>query len=187
MDQDLVVRAQHGDLAAFESMVVTTHPRLHGIALGILRDAALAEDAAQQALIAIWRHIRRLRDPAKFESWSYRLLVNACYDEARRKPGWVPEAELPATSEPVASDALVGVFHRDQLERGFRRLTLEHRAVIVLRHLLGMTPEDVADALGISRGTVYARLRRAESAMRAALEADTRPPTPTTPRMGVAP
>lgn len=178
MDQDLVVRAQHGDLAAFESMVVTTHPRLHGIALGILRDAALAEDAAQQALIAIWRHIRRLRDPAKFESWSYRLLVNACYDEAKRTPGVVPEAEMPATSEPVASDAFVGVVHRDQLERGFRRLSLEHRAVIVLRYLYDLPMEQVALALDVPLGTAASRLHRALDHLRAGLEADARPLMP---------
>ena len=176
MDQDLVVRAQQGDLAAFESMVVTTHPRLHGIALGILRDAALAEDATQQALIAIWRHIRRLQDPAKFESWSYRLLVNACYDEAKRKPGWVPEAEMPATSEPVASDAFVGVVHRDELERGFRRLSLEHRAVIVLRYLYDLPMDQVAQVLNVPLGTAASRLHRAMDHLRAGLEADARPP-----------
>lgn len=180
MDQHLVERIQHGDLAAFESMVVTTFPRLHGIALGILRDATLAEDATQQALIAIWRHVRRLRDPAKFESWSYRLLVNACYDEAKRKPGWIPEAEMPVVVEPFASDAFLGVVNRDQLERGFRRLSLEHRAVIVLRYLHDLPMEQVARALDVPLGTAASRLHRAMDRLRAALEADARPPIPTT-------
>jgi len=68
MDQDLVVRAQHGDQRAFESLAVASHPRLYRLAQGILGNPHLAEDATQQACLDIWRDIRRLRDPAKFEA-----------------------------------------------------------------------------------------------------------------------
>jgi DNA-directed RNA polymerase specialized sigma24 family protein len=83
MDVDLVVQAQKGDRAAFESLTIASHPRLYRAALGILRDQHLAEDATQQALIEIWRYLRRLRDPAKYEAWSYRLLVRACVAEGK--------------------------------------------------------------------------------------------------------
>jgi len=180
MDQALVERAQNGDLAAFETLTVATHPRLFGVALGILRDPSVAEDATQQALITIWRHLRRLRDPAKFESWSYRLLVNACYDEAKRKPGWVPDAEMRPTDEPVASDAYLAVADRDQLDRGFRRLSMDHRSVIVLRYLHDLPLEQVAEALDVPLGTVASRLHRAMHLLRAGLEADARPPVQAT-------
>lgn len=178
MDQELVVRAQHGDQRAFESLTVTSHPRLFRVANCLLRDRDLAEDATQQACLDIWRHLPRLRDPAKFEGWSYRLLVNACYAEAKRTPKWLPDAAVPPDHEPRAADAFDAVLDRDQLERGFGHLSMEHRAVLVLRYLLDMAPDRVAETLGIPRWTVYSRLKRAERAMRSALEVDARPSAP---------
>jgi RNA polymerase sigma-70 factor (ECF subfamily) len=184
MDKDLVVQAQQGDQRAFESLAATNHARLFRVAQGILRDPHLAEDATQQAFLDIWRHLRRLRDPAKFEGWSYRLLVNACYDEAKRKPKWMPDSEMQATDEPRAGDAFGAVADRDQLDRGFEHLSLDHRAILVLRYLLDMTLEQVAEALGIPEGTAHSRMKRAMDALRAALEADARPETPERVRQG---
>jgi RNA polymerase sigma-70 factor (ECF subfamily) len=174
MDQDLVVRVQRGDERAFDSLTIADYPRLYRVANGVLGDPHLAEDATQQAFLAIWRGIPRLRDPAKYEGWSYRLLVRACYAEAKR---W-PDSESSVESrrvEPRTADASTMVADRDQLERGFQRLSMDHRVVLVLRFLLGMTPEEVGVTLGISRWTVYSRLDRATKAMRVALEADGRP------------
>jgi RNA polymerase sigma-70 factor (ECF subfamily) len=174
MDTDHVVQAQQGDRHAFESLTIAHHSRLFRVAYGILRDRHLAEDATQQAFFDIWRSLRHLKDPLKFEGWSYRLLVRACYAEAKRKPGWVPDEAMQSDDEPRARDAFGAVADRDLLERGFRHLSPEHRAVIVLRYLLDMTPEQVADTLDIPRTTVYSRLKRAILAMRAAMEADAR-------------
>ena len=174
MDKDLVVRAQHGDERAFESLTVTTYPRLFRVAQGILRDPTKAEDATQAAIVRIWQHLRRLRDPAKFEGWSYRLLVNACRDEARRAPGWAPIEAVTPDSQPRTPDSFGAIADRDQLERGFRRLSVEHRAVIVLRHLLDLPLEQIGEVLDIPAGTVGSRLNRAMASLRAALEADAR-------------
>jgi RNA polymerase sigma-70 factor (ECF subfamily) len=182
MDQDLVVRVQQGDEGAFEALATADYPRLHRVAYGVLGEPAAAEDATQQALLDVWRRLRRLRDPAKYEAWSYRLLVRACYAEAKRRPRWVPSDELLPAQEPRALDAYAVVADRDQLERGFRHLSMDHRVVLVLRFLLGLTPDEVAEAVGISRWTVYSRLRAAMKAMRAALEADARAVVPTTHR-----
>jgi RNA polymerase sigma-70 factor (ECF subfamily) len=175
MDQDLVTSAQQGDQCAFEALTVADQPRLFKVAYGILRDRHLAEDAVQQAFLDIWRHLPRLRDGAKYEVWSYRLLVRACYAEAKRKPKWVTDDELLQTDVLRAPDAYHEVIDRDALERGFQRLTIDHRAVIVLRYLLDMTTEEVADTLDIPRKTVYSRLDRAVQVMRGAIEADSRP------------
>jgi RNA polymerase sigma-70 factor (ECF subfamily) len=182
MDQDLVVRVQQGDQRAFEALATADYPRLHRVAYSVLGDPALAEDATQQAYLDIWRNLRRLRDPAKYEAWSYRLLVRACYAEAKRQPRWSPSDDLPPAQEPRAVDAYGVVADRDQLERGLRTLSMDHRVVLALRHLLGMTPEEVAATLGISRCAVYKRLRAATDAMRAALEADARTVAPTVGR-----
>lgn len=177
MDQELVTSAQRGDQRAFEALAVVDQPRLFKVAHGILRDRHLAEDATQQAFLDIWRHLPRLRDGAKYEAWSYRLLVHACYAEARRKPGWVTDHEIVETAVVLGPDAYHEVIDRDALERGFGRLTIDHRAVIVLRYLLDMTPEEIAATLDIPRKTVYSRLERAVQAMRGAIEADSRPVT----------
>jgi RNA polymerase sigma-70 factor (ECF subfamily) len=173
MDQVLLSRVQRGDEQAFESLTKADFPRLYRVARGVLGDPHLAEDATQQAFVEIWRGIPRLRDPAKYEAWSYRLLVRACSAEAKRRPDEeVIVASYPV--EPRASDAYVAISDRDQLERGLRRLSMDHRVVLVLRFLVGMSPERVAETLGVTRWTVYARSDRAMKAMRAALEADAR-------------
>ena len=105
MDQDLVVRVQQGDQRAFEALATADYPRLSEVAHGVLSDRSLAEDATQQALLDIWRDIRRLRDPSKYEGWSYRLLVRVCYAEAKRRPKWAPSDELSPADEPSAGDA----------------------------------------------------------------------------------
>ena len=186
MDQELVVRAQTGDQQAFRSLTVANHSRLYRVAFSILRDRHLAEDATQQAFLDIWRNLRRLDDPARFNGWSYRLLVHACYAEAKRKPSWVPETEIQPSQEPVARDEYGALIDRDFLERGFRKLSVEHRTVIVLRCLLDLPMEQVADALGVATGTVGSRLSRALEALRAALEAESRPAVPAPIRQEVA-
>jgi RNA polymerase sigma-70 factor (ECF subfamily) len=175
MDPELVIRAQNGDGQAFASLAVACGDRLHAIAHRILRDVDLAEDATQQALLAIWQNLPMLRDPARFEAWSYRLLVNACYDEGRRRRTWTPNLRVLHDDETAAPDALSQVHDRDQLERGFRRLSIDHRAVVVLHTYLGLSLEEVADTLGAPAGTVRSRLHYAVRAMRAALDADERP------------
>lgn len=172
MDQDLVIRAQQGDQRAFDALAFADYPRLFRVAHGILRDPSHAEDATQQAYLDIWRNIQRLRDPAKFEVWSYRLLVHACYAEARRIPRWVSDTVVPLGHEPRAADAYAAVIERDELEQGFRHLSVDQRAVIVLHYLLDMTLEQVAQTLGVRQGTVNSRLSRGMDAMRRAMGAD---------------
>jgi RNA polymerase sigma factor (sigma-70 family) len=174
MDHDLVLAAQKGDQQAFEALALRSHARLQRVAVGILRDPHLAEDAVQQALLGIWRDIRGLRDPARFEGWSYRLLVRICYAEAKRQPPWTSDTAVPEARVPVAADDYEAIAHRDQLERAFARMSVDHRAVVVLHRLRGMPLEQVAEILDVPVGTVKSRLSRAMEGLRAALEADTR-------------
>jgi RNA polymerase sigma-70 factor (ECF subfamily) len=169
-----VIRAQRGDGEAFASLAVACGDRLHAIAHRILRDVDLAEDATQQALLAIWQNLPKLRDPSRFEAWSYRLLVNACYDEGHRSGVWKPNLVV-LHEGAAAPDALGQVHDRDQLERSFRRLSIDHRAVVVLHTYLGLSLEEIADTLGARPGTIRSRLHYAVRAMRAALDADERP------------
>ena len=175
MQTDLVQRAQDGDEQAFASLVVAVGNRLHAVAHRILRDTDLAEDATQQALLAIWRDLPQLRDPQRFDSWSYRLLVRACYAEGRKSRSWAPNLRALPADELAAGEGLSSVIDRDQLDRGFRRLSIDHRAVVVLHHYLDMTIDEVAQTLGVPLGTVRSRLHYAMRSLRSALEADARP------------
>ena len=88
MDRDLVEQARRGDREAFAILARTHGDRLMAIAQRILRDVGRAEDAVQQTLVIAWRELPGLRDPDRFDAWLQRLLVNACYAEARRVRAW---------------------------------------------------------------------------------------------------
>ncbi len=176
MDADLVVRAQHGDKGAYGLIATEIAARFLAVARRILRDLDLAEDATQQALLTVWQDLPQLRDPARFDAWSYRLLVHACYAERRKEHRWAPNLRLLPVDEPASEGEVGSVVDRDQLERGFRRLSIDHRAVVVLHHYLDLPLDRVADILGIPVGTAHSRLHHAMRGLRAALDADARPP-----------
>jgi len=172
-----VDRAKLGDGEAFDALARTVGDRCMAIAYRILRDADLAEDAVQTALVTAWREIRTLRDPDRFEPWLHRILTNACYAEARRRSRWSADIRVLPMQEASNPGDLLTVDDRDQLERALRRLTLEQRAVLVFHHYLELSLPEVADRLGIPIGTVKSRLHYAMTALRASLEADARTPS----------
>ena len=175
MDTELVKRAQHGDREAFGLLAADVATRFLAISRRILRDLDLAEDATQQALVSVWRDLPQLRDPARFDAWSYRLLVRACYTEGRRSRAWSPNLRVLPADEPARAGELDAVISRDQLETAIRRLSVDHRTVLVLHHYADIPVDRVAQILEIPVGTAHSRLHHAMRAMRAALDADERP------------
>ena len=175
VDTKLVERAQHGDREAFGLLAADLATRFLAVSRRILRDRDLAEDATQQALVAIWRDLPQLRDPARFDAWSYRLLVHACYAEGRRSRAWSPNLRILPTDEPAESGGFDAIVQRDQLETAIRRLSVDHRTVLALHHYADLPLERVAQILEIPIGTVYSRLHHAMRGMRAAIDADARP------------
>jgi RNA polymerase sigma-70 factor (ECF subfamily) len=173
--EDLVVRAQGGDREAFASLVHATSDRLYGIATRILRDGDLAEDALQGALVTAWRQLPTLRDPARFEAWLRRLLVHACYAEARRRRSWTTNVRVLPVDGPVGPDGLLSVVERDALDRAFKRISVEQRAVFVLHHHVGLSLVEIAETLGVPAGTARSRLHYATRLLRAAVVADSEP------------
>ena len=174
MQPHLVERAMAGDHDAFAELARVRIGRLYALAVLILRDPGRAEDAVQEAMVAAWRDLSALRDPDRFDAWLRRLLVRACHREAqraRRRP--TIDIDL-RVIEPVVADGSGPLADRDQVERLFRRLDPDQRAVIVLHFYVGLPLTEVADALGIPVGTAKSRLHRATAAMRSALDADAR-------------
>src|SRR4026209_2610533 len=104
-----VEQAQRGDREAFAILARTRGDQLFGIARRILRDAGLAEDAVQQALVIAWRELRRLRDPDRFDAWLQRTLVHACFAEARRKRAWNSNIRVLPYDGPAGPDDLASL------------------------------------------------------------------------------
>ena len=178
MQADLVHRAVLGDRDAFASLAEAAVDRCYAIAFRILRDPQRAQDATQQALIGAWRDLPSLREADRFEAWLYRLVVHACYAEGRRNRRWTGTIGLIPTDRSTSPDPASSIVDRDELERGFRRLSPEHRAVIVLHHYAGYPLTEIALTLGVPVGTVRSRLHYATGQLRAAIEADARSLSP---------
>jgi RNA polymerase sigma-70 factor (ECF subfamily) len=172
--EELVLRARGGDHAAFERLAGMSVDRLYAVAHRVLRDAAAAEDAVQECLLRAWRDLRALRDPGRWDAWLYRLLLNACRDEQRRSQRRVVTVAVPSIDQVSDQDTAEAFEARDQLDRGFRRLSVEHRMALALHFYVGLRPGEVALVLGIPQGTVTSRLHYGSKALRAALEADLR-------------
>ncbi len=170
MDTELVIHARNGDQQAFAVLADSTYARLHQVAFRILRDRPAAEDATQQAVLTMWRDLPQLRDPERFEAWSYRLLVNACNSEFRRRRRSLPFIGGGSVHEPVAADDYSRLVDRDQLERGFAGLSLDHRVVLTLRYYLDLPLKTIAETLDVPVGTVDSRIHRALARMRQTLE-----------------
>ena len=171
MQSDLVRRAQRGDEEAFAALVPGMTDRLLGIAYRILRDPDAAEDATQQALLIAWRKLPSLREPDRFDAWIYRLLVNACYAEVARRRTQVMPLRLLSADAAVADSTRQSV-ERDRLERGFSRLSVAHRTIVVLRVHAGLSFEEIAEMVDIPIGTARSRLHYALRTLRTAIEAD---------------
>lgn len=173
MDRSLVELARHGDRDAFATLVREVSRSLFSVAYRILRDSELAEDALQNALILAWRQLPHLKDPDRFEAWIHRILVHACYAQARRDRQY-SNVRLLDDHGASSSDGSRSLADRDELEHAFRRLTVDQRAVFVMHHYLGLPLVEVAETLGIPAGTARSRLHYATRLLRALIEADAR-------------
>ena len=174
MDRVTVEAAQRGDREAFVDLIRTRADHLFALCHRILRDIDRAEDSFQDALVIAWRDLPKLRDPDRLDAWLRRLFVNVCLEHATRDRRRTSILRVLPVDGPAAPDQLLSVGDRDQLERGFRRLAPEQRAILVLHHFVGYAPAEIAELLGIPHGTARSRLHNAHRAMRAALDADAR-------------
>ena len=138
MQRDLVISARAGDHEAFTALIGGAIDRLYAVARLIVRDDDRARDAVQDALLRAWTGLPGLRDPDRFDAWLQRLLVHACYRAARQERSR-RIIEIHVDVDGASRDAQGGLALRDQLERGFLRLSPDQRAVLVLHYYLDLT------------------------------------------------
>jgi RNA polymerase sigma-70 factor, ECF subfamily len=174
---DLVERARRGDREAFDVLMLEVIDRLFSIARLVAQDTDIAEDAVQEALVRCWRDLPTLRDVARFEPWLRRLLLNSVAEQFRSRRRFEANVKL-LRVEPSVTDASADLADRDELERAFRALSIDHRTIVVLHHYLGLSVTEVASNLGIPSGTAKSRLHYAMEALRATLESDARDRSP---------
>jgi RNA polymerase sigma-70 factor (ECF subfamily) len=159
-ERALVRGAQQGDALALEALFRLHWPRAHRAAYLVVHDAAAAEDIAQESFLAAVRALDRFDRRRPFGPWLHRIVVNRAIDHARAR-SLRREQELgDAPAVPAASNGI-----DRELLAAIRALPAEQRAVLVLRHLLGYTPGEIARVLELPRGTVNSRLRRALDAL----------------------
>ena len=154
--------------ADFGSLVMARVGDAYRLARAILLDDGEAEDAVQEASLAAWRRQGTLRDPARFDAWFERILVNQCRDQLRRRKRTVQLAAPPIGFEAAADPIDTGA--DAELDQAIGALDADHRIVVVMRYWQDRTVEDIADRLGIPTGTVKSRLHHALKRVRAHLE-----------------
>lgn len=182
-DEALVRRAQTGDAAAFARLVATRIDRCYRLAWSILSNDADAADATQEAFVAAWRQLPRLRDPAAFEGWLNRIVANAARMARRHRvrlrevsvqPAYPDDQSSPAERQPDARahTAIDDVANNDAIGRAFDRLRPQDRIILVLHHVEERPVAEIARSLGIPVGTAKWRLHAARSALEKAMEAE---------------
>jgi len=176
MRAELVERARDGDANAFGELAAGEVQRLLVVARLIVGDRDLADDVVQETLVRCWRYLPTLRDIDRFEGWLSRILMRAVADQSKRQRRPAEVSMEAMLIEPATMDEVSAVDDREQLDRGFRQLSIDHRSIVVLHQYLGLSMVEVGDLLGIPEGTAKSRYHYAMSALRAALEADGRVP-----------
>lgn len=170
-DPARIGRARKGDAAAFEALVEARVGPMTRTAMAILGRQDEALDAVQDALVIAWRELASLRDPAAFDAWLTRILVNRCKrglrGVVRRRVREMPPDEVAASAhEPSSADARVsGIGERDALERAFGRLTIDERTILVLHHLDRRSVAGTTAVISAPANAVEARMLAARSSL----------------------
>ncbi len=139
------------------------------LAWAILNDTGDADDATQDAFALAWRNRRSLRDPARFDAWFGRILVNVCRQRLRQRSRQLTKW-LDIEAGPAISDAGQPTSDRDAISRAMVRLDADHRIVVILRYWADLTVEEIAARLDVPAGTVKSRLHYALRSLRPRLE-----------------
>ncbi|QNT76863.1 RNA polymerase sigma factor [Dehalogenimonas etheniformans] len=168
----LVRRCQDGDAEAFRALVEAYKNALFGVAFLMTRDRGMAEDAIQEALVQIWKHLPSLRDPARIKSWMMRIVVNEVNQQLRKKrvPSLpIEAADIPCDDDPV-ENRIISAERRRKIQEALSGLPREQREAIVLRFYSDLSVPEIAAATGAREGTIKSRLHRALENLNEALQ-----------------
>ena len=162
---DLIEACPKGNRAAFRRLFEAYRKRVYSTARHILGSDAAAKDATQQVFLTVWRHLGRFQSEGEFSPWLYRVVVNTCLSERRR---WRRYADH-EPEEGIAGARQEQVVMAREVEAALGRLSYKLRVPLVLRHVEGLSYDEIAEVLGCSAGTVASRLSRGQQALARAL------------------
>ena len=181
-EQELVAQARRGDESAFEALVTENEKRIYNLCRRLTGNQEDAAELTQEAFLNAWRGLGRFQGESSFSTWLYRLATNACIDflrkEKRRQSlsmtvSLDDEEEARQVELPDERYAPEGALERAEARRavaeGLERLTLEHRQVLVMREIHGLSYAEIGQVLGLEEGTVKSRIARARGALRKVL------------------
>src|SRR5262249_55540066 len=165
-DLNLVRAAQRGDRNAFRALVERHQRGVFGVALGMLRNPEDARDACQEVFLRAHRRLAGYAGDAAFFTWLYRIAVNTCIDELRRRRADLRELDdsLP-TSDPDPADEVITRELRQEIGAALEQLSAPHRTVLILREVEGLSYDEIASVVGCPKGTVMSRLFHARRRM----------------------
>ena len=177
-ERDLIRQCQKGDVQAFRQLVERYEDRIYGLACSILGDPEAAKDAAQEAFIRVYRALKSFEGRSSFYTYLYRIATNVCLTFAQReqrRPDRVSIEGMQEASD-MALDRFLGTDEpqndieriglREEIQKVLDYLSSDHRAVVVLKDIEGLSQEEIADVLDVSVGTVKSRLSRARARLR---------------------
>ena len=177
-DAVLVPDALAGDRRALDALLRQQYPAIHALCRRMTGNDADAADAAQDALVAVVRGLHRFDGRSRFSTWVYRVTVNTCLDELRRRRRRPEPRDLdsPAFSTAAAATAVDGtVADRVDVDAALRALPPDFRAAVVLRDLCGLDYAEIAEVLAVPPGTVRSRIARGRAALADRLGNPSRP------------
>ena len=167
IDGRIIEACQHGDRAAFQLLFETYKDKVFSIAVYSSGDRAVAEDVTQQIFLKLFTAIRQFRGDSEFTTWLYRLVVNACVDERRRRRRWLPLTETATMSDPGEKKPQEKQYARLEVAEAVRaaigELKPRFRLPILLKYIEGLSYDEIAGVMGCSKGTVASRLNRGHS------------------------
>ncbi|MCX5127970.1 RNA polymerase sigma factor [Streptomyces sp. NBC_00193] len=171
-DERLIKAAQDGDVTSLTTVVMESQPHVRRFALSLCSSPQDAEDAAQEALIILYRKIGTLRATGALASWMFRIVRNECLRQVRLLLARSDEAPAhPESADPSAEDAVLRGLEAERIAAAVSALPRDQRQVLILRDVQGLSGKAVADALGLSTAAMKSRLHRARAALRHTLTA----------------
>ncbi|MDD3766584.1 MAG: sigma-70 family RNA polymerase sigma factor [Eubacteriales bacterium] len=167
-ENELIAKAAKGDISAFEQLVADYQSMVYNIALKLLCNTEDAADAAQDALIKVYRNIGSFNGKSKFSTWIYRITYNTCLDKMRKSKNQEYEL-LDDTAVDTASTPQSALMDKERaqiIQKAIYSLPHDQKTVIVMRDIHGLSYDEIADVLNCSLGTVKSRINRARIKLR---------------------
>lgn len=170
MEKTLIAKAAKGDTRAFERLIIPYEKKVYRIAWHVFRHDEDASDAAQEVFVKLYRNLGKFRFDSAFSTWLYRLAMNTCIDEYRKRKRHMEHTvklDYPLSADGETPEETVIRKERIQAVRlAISQLGDDHKRIIILRDIQGLSYDEVAEILGISLGTVKSRLSRARQALK---------------------